>query len=99
MPASQPESADCAALTDLADHLGRREYVTVLVTGDDCTPCLTVTHRHAHLSVDVTVDGGCYRAMPLAEIAPTASTAAAARSIAAALGGSTALIITAEGGR
>ena len=91
MPDLSPgDRTDCRALENLADHLGTREYATVLVTGDDCCSCLTVTHRHTRLSVAVIISGGWYCTVPPAQIAPTTNAPATARYIAAALGGGTA---------
>ena len=90
MPASQRDQAECRALENLAGHLGSREYATVLVSGDDCCPCLTVTHRHTRLSIAVIISDGWYCTVPPARIAPMTSAAATARYITAALSGGTA---------
>lgn len=95
MPAPNPsDRTACAALEQLAAYLGPRDYATVLLSGDDCATCLTVTSRPTRLSIDVYVHEGWYCSVPPAQIARITNPAAAARHIAATLGGTTAATLT-----
>lgn len=45
-----------AALESLATALDPREFVTVLVAGDGCRPCLTVVNRRTFAAENIHVD-------------------------------------------
>ncbi|HEV2376814.1 MAG TPA: hypothetical protein VGS19_32155 [Streptosporangiaceae bacterium] len=79
-----------AVLEHLAAHLGPQDYATVLVSGDGCAPCLTVTSRPTQMSLNVFVAEGWYCTAPPFQIAHTSNPAAAARHIAGTLSGTAA---------
>jgi hypothetical protein len=80
-------SVPTISLECLAGVLNPREYVTVLITGEDRRPGLTVVRRHSPVAAEIYADAGSYWWGGDAErIAPITDPAAAARAIHSRLG-------------
>ena len=80
-----PGHAARAALAALDSLLDPGLYITVLITGDNRVPRLTVSSRYARLTWDVYADEGWYWSGP-DKVAPFSDPGAAARDLADVLG-------------